>query len=35
MYREANYAVDYLANLGYNLPFGLHLFSFLDSLLCS
>ncbi|CAN1159623.1 Putative ribonuclease H protein At1g65750 [Linum perenne] len=35
VYREANYATDYLANLGHNLNIGLHLFSISDSDLSS
>ncbi|CAN0876743.1 Putative ribonuclease H protein At1g65750 [Linum grandiflorum] len=26
IYREANFAADYLANLGHSLPYGMHLF---------
>ncbi|CAN1176707.1 hypothetical protein LINPERHAP2_LOCUS32684, partial [Linum perenne] len=35
VYREANFAMDYLANLGHSLNFGLHLFFVSDFLLCS
>ncbi|CAN0904913.1 Putative ribonuclease H protein At1g65750, partial [Linum grandiflorum] len=30
IYREANYAADYLANLGHSLSYGMHLFDSLD-----
>ncbi|CAN0920225.1 hypothetical protein LINGRAHAP2_LOCUS31909, partial [Linum grandiflorum] len=29
-YREAYNAADYLANLGHSLPYGIHIFDFLD-----
>ncbi|CAN0863346.1 Putative ribonuclease H protein At1g65750 [Linum grandiflorum] len=30
IYREANFAADYLANLGHSLPYGMHLFDSSD-----
>ncbi|CAN0876382.1 Putative ribonuclease H protein At1g65750, partial [Linum grandiflorum] len=30
IYREANIAADYLANLGHSLSFGMHIFDFPD-----
>ncbi|CAN0836864.1 Putative ribonuclease H protein At1g65750 [Linum grandiflorum] len=30
IYREANYAADYLANLGHSFSYGLHLFDYPD-----
>ncbi|CAN0928744.1 Putative ribonuclease H protein At1g65750 [Linum grandiflorum] len=30
IYREANNAADYLANLGHSLSFGMHIFDFPD-----
>ncbi|CAN1314140.1 Putative ribonuclease H protein At1g65750 [Linum perenne] len=34
VFREANYAADYLANLGHSLSFGIHVFSVADATLC-